>query len=282
MLSTALLTAPQPYDFWRDSIWQFVGVVVAVLIGIVAAVLAFMSYRKTKQQGQKEITYGMIADTPILSINEEVKSKVQVLYNGKPISDAHMVTIKIWNTGYVPIIPNDYFEPIKLGFGASSEVLDVEILETTPPNIKVSINRGVENFSLEPFLLNSKEAVVVKVLLANFKGNITVEARIVGTQQVLDTNVAVDSSNQSLTTTASFTAIKLAIGTASAVIPLLGPLAGEITSVALDKYFNKPKRRRVLISDSKEPLLLNTRTAYTDKSNNMQLGVKTEGEQNHS
>ena len=61
------LLATQPYDFWRDSIWQFIGAAIAVILGVPAIFLAVMSFRQ--QSPKKEISYGVISDVSIANIS---------------------------------------------------------------------------------------------------------------------------------------------------------------------------------------------------------------------
>ena len=73
MLLNTLLNTPPPYDPLRDPIWQFIGVAVAILFGIIAIaglIIAIKSYQQ--QQRKKEITYQIVSDAPIVSITDLV------------------------------------------------------------------------------------------------------------------------------------------------------------------------------------------------------------------
>jgi hypothetical protein len=62
-------------DILRDPVWQFIGVLAALVTIFIAL----------RQRNQKEIVYDIISDTPILSIKEEVKNRVKVLFDDKPV-----------------------------------------------------------------------------------------------------------------------------------------------------------------------------------------------------
>ena len=155
-----------------------IGIFVTILVAMVIYLL---------QRNRKEITFEVISDTLILSIGEEIKNKVQVIFGNKHISDARLVVFRIFNSGNVPILPTDYMENIKFTFGQKSEVLDAEILESKPTNIKAFITHETNKVILEPVLLNSQESIKFKVLLINSKvGTANIAGRIVGINRNLN------------------------------------------------------------------------------------------------
>src|SRR5437868_10774181 len=117
-------------EFIRDQLWQFVGVITS-LIAIGFSILFYL-----KQRRIKSISYEVISNVPVVSVEEEVKDKIQVLFNGKRIDDARLVVLRLWNSGNAPILSADFDRPIKFDFGEKAEILDAAILETTPESIK--------------------------------------------------------------------------------------------------------------------------------------------------
>src|ERR1700720_1277119 len=93
----------------------------AVIAAIATVAAIFISIR---QHQRKAISYKVISDTPLLSLKEEVKSRVQVLFDARPVRNTRLVVIKILNSGNVPILLTDYHDPIKIGFGDNAEILD--------------------------------------------------------------------------------------------------------------------------------------------------------------
>jgi hypothetical protein len=80
------LLANQPPDFFHDSFGQFViNVAVAVLVGIVTAVIAIWVFRK--QCSKKEISYQIISDVPIASISKGFEKRVTIQLDGKPVKE---------------------------------------------------------------------------------------------------------------------------------------------------------------------------------------------------
>jgi hypothetical protein len=110
-------------SWWSDPGW--IGVLIGILAIIVTVITSIVISQK--QRMRKEITFGIISATPVLSVNEEVKSKVLVFYDGKPIRDMLLIVLRLWNSGNVSVLPTDYVETITFDFGTGAEILVVTL-----------------------------------------------------------------------------------------------------------------------------------------------------------
>lgn len=162
-------------DFLRDPVWQFVGVVLA----LAASVVLFLLQRR-----RKALSYEVVSRTSLMSVKEEVKGRVQILFDGTPVSDAHMMIMRVTNAGNVPIVPSDYLRPVKFGFGEMVQILSAEVMETSPHNIEASVEVDTGAVILTPVLLNGGDSITLKILLAQYEGKIDVDGRIVGVKHV--------------------------------------------------------------------------------------------------
>lgn len=158
-------------DILRDPMWQFGGVFFSLMISFVALVISIRIYQK--QRRLKEITYEVIANTSSQSAPNASTGQ-------------HSLILKLWNSGNVPILPTDYVSPIVFEFGMGTQVLDTSVVETTPgiPKNTVPVKIRKSGVELEPFLLNSKDAITFKVLLDHFSGQIEPYSRIVGLREI--------------------------------------------------------------------------------------------------
>jgi hypothetical protein len=77
-------------DFLRDPIWQFIGVIVGFITIIVTIVLS------QRQQNRKEISYQVISDAFIISIDKEVKDRVKILFDDRPVKDMSLLILRLW------------------------------------------------------------------------------------------------------------------------------------------------------------------------------------------
>jgi hypothetical protein len=191
-------------EFFQSSVGQ--GIEAIIVFGsLLLAGFCFL-----KQRRRKEISYRILANTPVLTVRREVEDRVRMTLGGHQIADARLVMIRLWNSGNIPIVTNDYILPITFNFGRDVEILDAEILETNPNNIQVPLKldtlvkqehisdekgKGVSvdgvrfrNLTIEPPLLNSSDCFTLKVLLTNapYKEKIQLDGRIVGVKELHD------------------------------------------------------------------------------------------------
>ena len=159
----------------RDPMWQFVGVILVIIIPLVLYLV---------QRRRKALSWEIISNTPLLSIDEAIRGNIQVLFDGKPVQDAQLIIVEIINSGNVAIKSIDYERPINLDFGENARILTAEVTETTPDNLDVSINIEGTKVLLNPTLMNGKDSITIKTIVSQFNDQITVEGRIVGVKEV--------------------------------------------------------------------------------------------------
>jgi len=136
-----------------------------------------------RQRRSKSISYEVLSCTPLLSVKEEIKSNLQILYKSKPVQQVHLVLVRIFNSGNMPIPTKDYEQPISLSFGEQSKILTAEIAEKEPGNLPASIARGETGIILEPTLLNRADSVTLKMLVNEYD-DITIDGRVVGVKEI--------------------------------------------------------------------------------------------------
>jgi hypothetical protein len=140
----------------RDPTLQFLMNISIALLGIFfTSIVSVVIYRR--QQSRKGIIYKVISNAPLFSLKEEVKGKIKVLFGTKAVNNARLVILKIWNSENTPILPNEYMDPIRVRFGSNVEILDAEVLEAVPSDIKdkakASLKLDTDSVVLEPLLL---------------------------------------------------------------------------------------------------------------------------------
>lgn len=157
--------------------WQGIGVLVAILLTISGW---------WWQQSRKELSYEVVSQTPLVSLEDPTSQQLQVLFNGKPVSDPNLIVLRVQNTGNVPIPTTDYEKPLTFRFGQAVEVLSAEITNMTPPNLSASVNISSNSVELSPVLLNSDDEILLKVLVASSDININAYARIIGVGEITE------------------------------------------------------------------------------------------------
>src|SRR5437763_1422181 len=115
MISFNFLTATPPSDILHDTAFQFLVIFVATLIAAgISGGISYWIYRK--QHTRKELSYQIISDASIVSIDDELKDKIAILFEGTHLNNMRLLVLKIWNSGNIAIKRDDYDEPISIAF----------------------------------------------------------------------------------------------------------------------------------------------------------------------
>lgn len=173
------------FDILRDPMWQFVAVILAIL----AILITYAIYRK--QRRRKLLTYDIISRTPLLSNEEEVKGKLQILFEDQPVQQVHLIVMRISNSGDVPILATDYERPVTFSFGEESKILTVEVVETEPDSLHALARIEDDRVALEPTLLNQGDVITLKMLISKFGGEVAVDGRIIGVKEISESSESV-------------------------------------------------------------------------------------------
>ncbi len=143
----------------------------------------------------KEISYEIVSNTPLISLKEEVKDHIQIVFRNEPVHDVHLILVKVTNTGHIPIKASDFDEKLSINMDSEARILVAEIVETMPRNLEKRTKEDTETKSLissisnnqvvlNPVLLNYKDYILVKLLASYGSKNPTVDGHIEGIQDI--------------------------------------------------------------------------------------------------
>ncbi|MFZ3064412.1 MAG: hypothetical protein WA277_03895 [Nitrospirota bacterium] len=141
-------------EFFHDQTWQFI---IPTAIAVLAIVVSILIYLKQRQS--KLLSYEILTHTPLLSLEEKIKGKLQILFDGKPVEDVNLIEVRIINSGNIPILSTDYEYPVNLGFGEKTKILTAEVFQTNPKSLKATVNIEGAKVILRPVLLNSGDSI---------------------------------------------------------------------------------------------------------------------------
>jgi hypothetical protein len=169
-------------DLLHDQVWQFVGAVLALLAVFISIVIYF------KERRRKQVSYVILSIDPLLGWGAAAfKGELQLTYDGKLVDSPYLVSIRIFNSGNVPIPSSDYERPISVGFGSSARILKAEVVETVPKNLNATISLAKEptgeRLVLSPSLLNSGDSIDLRMLIAEYN-QVCVDGRLVGVKEI--------------------------------------------------------------------------------------------------
>jgi hypothetical protein len=116
----------------RDSIWSFIQTVVAVIAILISVATAAYFYWIGRPQ--KELSYEIVSNTSLVPAQAQGDPNLQIVYKGIVAPEAHLLIIRVWNSGNTPITIGDFAQPIIITTG-ETELLSTAIVEQKPPNL---------------------------------------------------------------------------------------------------------------------------------------------------
>lgn len=164
-------------EILRDPMWQFIGVIATVVIAAISILLI------VRNQMRKSFGFQVVTCAPVLSFKEEIREKLQVLYDGRPIKQAQLCVVRFINSGNVSILPNDYTTRLSLTFGKKAQVLTSEIIEQNPPNLGMQISVDSKKVLMSPSMLNRGDSFTVRSVVTDYE-DVSVDGRIVGVEEI--------------------------------------------------------------------------------------------------
>lgn len=134
-----------PTDIWHDPLFLgLLGAVSTVLAGLLGVAITYYVYRR--QRSKKELTYQIVSDAPIASIDPSVASRVRLSIDGKQVESASQVVLKLWNSGNVAVKPEDYDEPVTFEFNGRA-MISTDIIGTDPPELRETLQQALTSTS---------------------------------------------------------------------------------------------------------------------------------------
>lgn len=161
--------------------WSLVIGIAGVIISVLTIILSL------RQRSRKSMSYEVISDLPLVTVSHDAKNNVseaiEVLYKGRPVKEVRLVTVRFWNSGNVPIVPDDYVKPIELVYGG--DLLASDVIATIPTGQRDliaggGIGPGFSAVGFRHILLNPNDSVTVQAVLTNFHGDVRLDGHIVG------------------------------------------------------------------------------------------------------
>ena len=166
-------------EILSNSLVQFLVTVIVALVGIIVSVI--LEHRR------KAVSYEVLSHIPLLSWEDELRKRMQILFEGKPVEDVSLFSYKFINSGNVPIASADYEVPISVNFGENARVLTAEITQRNPDNLCIPIQIKGTYAVLLPALLNPKDWIKINLLVSKASKQPRIDGRIVGVRSISET-----------------------------------------------------------------------------------------------
>ncbi|MGA9810145.1 MAG: hypothetical protein WBQ56_20855 [Candidatus Sulfotelmatobacter sp.] len=193
---------------------------ILAVVAISTTVLLFLIGRR-----RKGLSY-MLSDTRVLGVHEAVNpSRVQILFDGKPVTDVHLVTIRVNNSGNEPIRADDFERALRFNWAEPTRILMAEVIELSPESLQPTINSSGNEIIVDPLLMNPGDSFRVKTLI-NQVSKLSVDARIVGVKRIRKT---IESGKETFGFVRKLF-VAAALGVVCLIIMLVGQRSGLVVA----------------------------------------------------
>ncbi len=134
----------------------------------------------------KELSYEVISSTQFNSGTSGKWAGFSIFYQGLEIENGGVVTVRIANSGSVPINATDFNGPIILLSGDNTNFIDARLISSKPTNINPKILAVDGVINIEPILLNPSDEIQIQAIGVGTTSHVLVKARIAGVAEVDD------------------------------------------------------------------------------------------------
>ena len=208
---------------------------VTTIIGLTAVLIpAYYSVLGNKL----DLRYEIVSSYPLIAVDGGEASKLQVLFEEKEIIKPYINEISISNLGNKPILPEYYEGDIKLSFGEKVEIAEAKITKRNPENISSVLIQSGRDLYISSALFNPSDSIILRVLTANEKPEIKINARVAGIKNILP----VDTENKK----GKYIAVSLLI--------ILGLIFSIGYALSTNLYLERNKEFKTVSSPSKSLL----------------------------
>lgn len=151
---------------------------ILAIVAICLTVSLFLAGRR-----RKRLSY-LLSDTQVVGVHEAVNpSRVQILFDGVPVSEVRLLIVTVDNWGNEPIRLDDFERPLRFSWSEPAQILTAKVTEVSPENLQPTIIAGASEIVVEPLLLNPGDWFRISTLI-NQVGKLSVDARVVGVKRI--------------------------------------------------------------------------------------------------
>lgn len=192
-----------------------------VFSGIVGALVLAASlvslYLSLRERTRKALAYSVTA-VPLASIRSEVRERVQVLFDGSPVLQASLVTVRFRNSGNREIRKRDFEEPISIRFpGAGAKWLDnLAAGEVEPKALaeRLRVTESGDGATVEPLLTNQHDRFAVSFLVDGANPQPELSMRLAGIPEFTSEDAPVTRAEEASRTLRRVVSVVTAAGVA--------------------------------------------------------------------
>ncbi len=163
----------------ENSKW-FLMFLVTVLSVIIPVVIFGIS------RENKSLVYEVLGGTIISKADIASNDDLKILYKDENLENLDYQLIKITNDGKAPIKRQDFDKDMTIHYDKATKILSARVIKTKPSNLEVKIKKVDNDVNIEPLLLNKDDVISLQILSTGVKNDPSINARIVGLDQIKD------------------------------------------------------------------------------------------------
>ena len=173
-----------PNDFVRDNIWQFVGVMLALITGSLSAVWAL------RRRELREVTR-LKRVSPIFQGEGSFVHEISIMFRGQAVRSLKLYEVGFVNTGNRSLSRSDFDHPIQIDFGKNAQILSWRISASRPLDLPVCLSEDIQqeatihSAAIQPLLLNVGDGFAVEFLVDG-DAILDTRCRILGVSEIRD------------------------------------------------------------------------------------------------
>ena len=166
--------------------WGFYEVavgIIALLFTVIGAGWALYERHKNR----KDLRFAKSDSVPLVAVKPGVEN-LRILLGETPVNDPHITTLEIKNNARIPIIPDDFVEPLSISSDANTSILSAVISATDPENLNPSLDFTETEVSIRPLLMNGGDGFKMSILTEGAFTDPNITGRIAGVRTIREIN----------------------------------------------------------------------------------------------
>ncbi|MCW2237554.1 hypothetical protein [Azospirillum canadense] len=168
----------------------------SLIVAILSVLVAV--YFGIKTENKKEITIRYLTERNLVSIEASKTNGLDITFQGKPVKSPWIASIRIENTGDIPIDQKDIESPTTIIF-PNAAVLDARIVEQQPANIDSTVNNAGNYLAVIHKLLNPGDSITIDVFLDGNPSNKFSTFRIAGIKNPVEVLISNEQTQNYVT-----------------------------------------------------------------------------------
>ncbi|MGA2971720.1 MAG: hypothetical protein ABSE39_03735 [Candidatus Bathyarchaeia archaeon] len=153
-----------------DALTQLVITSLISVASIITAIAIYLRQRKRKRITYHIVSIPLIQTDSLFDDDPELKPRLKILFDGKPVPNLTLVGVTILNAGNTEIVPEDYEQPLTIAFNDGADIFTANRLSRTTESVHVSASIENSQVILKPILLNAGERIGVGMIVGRFSG----------------------------------------------------------------------------------------------------------------